>query len=77
VTTWHWGDVNGDAVVNLTDIMLIVSGYQGDFSRATLENVDIQPCVPDGVINVTDILGAIGGFQGEYYGDGSCPMPCR
>jgi hypothetical protein len=75
-TTWRWGDVNGNGVANLTDVLLIAAGYQGDFSQATMENLDIDPCVPNGVLNLDDILGSIDGFQGGTYRTGGCPMPC-
>jgi hypothetical protein len=74
-TTWRWGDVDCNTVVNLADVMLIVSGYQGDFSEASLENMDQAPCVPNQLVNLDDVMGAITAFQGGTI-RADCPPPC-
>lgn len=74
--TWVWGDVTNDRVVSLDDMMWIIAGFQGDFSLASLENVDLYPCVPDGIVSLGDILWWIQAFQGGTYVDTQCPMPC-
>jgi hypothetical protein len=79
VTTWAWGDVDDDGndVVNIADILLIIAAYQGDYSNVTLEAADLDPCEPNGVIGIGDILRAIGVYQGETYADTGCPIPCE
>jgi len=74
--TWVWGDTNGDDNVNVTDILLIIYGFQGDFTNAPLETVDLMPCTPDGIIALNDVMAAIGAYQGKDYADTICPMPC-
>jgi hypothetical protein len=74
--TFRWGDVDGNTVVNLSDVMLIVAAFQGDYSEVTREAADLDPCTPNGVINLDDIMSAVGAFQGEIYADTGCPMPC-
>jgi len=76
VTTWLWGDVDNNGVANLADVQLIVLGFQGDFSNATLEAVDLDPCIPNGVINLADAFAAVLAFQGVPYSDSGCVMPC-
>jgi hypothetical protein len=75
-TTWAWGDANGDGTANVTDTLLIVSGFQGDFSGAPLEVVDMMPCEPDGVIGLADVMAPILAFQGVQYLDTTCAAPC-
>ena len=75
VTTWIWGDANGSAWVNLDDILLVLDGFRGVFDQATLENVDMYPCLPDGQIDADDILALLDAFQGFPFSAG-CPGPC-
>ena len=74
--TWMWGDVNNSGVVNITDVLFAVNGFQGDFTHATLQNLDLAPCTPDEFINIDDVLAAVNAFVGDAYHDGPCPMPC-
>jgi subtilisin family serine protease len=74
--TWMWGDVNNSGVVNITDVLFAVNGFQGDFTHATLQNLDLAPCTPDGIISIDDVLAAVNAFVGDAYHDGPCPMPC-
>jgi hypothetical protein len=76
-TTWAWCDINNDGLVNLADIMSIIMGYQGDFTNATVENLDqrSESCEPDGIISLPDIMAAVGAFQGESWYT-SCSAPC-
>ena len=79
VTTWLWGDVNNDGNSNFTDIGLVVDGFGGDFSGASLEAMDQAPplvqgtCAgADGVIDFDDITAALDAFQSIPY---PCPNP--
>ena len=74
--TWTWGDVNDDDVANVTDILLMINGYQGNFSGAPLEALDLMPCMPDRIINLSDIMAAIGAYQDVEYMDTGCSAPC-
>ena len=76
-TTWMWGDVNDDLIVNVDDLLLLISGFQGDFSKATRENLDLDPCEPNTLVNIGDIFAAIAAFQGEHFADKSCQSPCQ
>ncbi len=74
--TWMWGDVDNNGVVNFADISLVVRGFQGDFSLAAREAVDLHPCTPNGDINFADINWDVTAFQGAAYLDTECPVPC-
>ncbi len=73
VATWAWGDVDNNGVVNFSDIALVVRGFQGDFSAASRETVDLDPCLPNGVIDFNDISETVRAFQGL---DITCADPC-
>jgi hypothetical protein len=68
-TTWVWGDVNNDGFVDVTDVILMLEGYNSDFSNAALEAMDIAPCDPDGIIEVGDIIYLLDAYN-------SAPFPC-
>ncbi len=75
--TWAWGDIDLNEIVNFTDINLVVQGFQGDFTNVSLENVDLDPCVPNGVINFADINKDVQAFQGIPYAAATgCAVPC-
>ncbi|MHC5109618.1 MAG: hypothetical protein ACYTHJ_07045 [Planctomycetota bacterium] len=72
-TTWAWADVDGNAVTNFSDVLLLVLGFQGDFQQAALETLDIYPCMPNRVVNFDDILQGVLAFQGANF---PCSGPC-
>lgn len=74
-STWPWGDANDSGWVNLDDVLLVLDGFRGVFDPATLENVDLYPCLPDGQIDADDILGVLDGF-GRLLFSAGCPQPC-
>jgi parallel beta-helix repeat protein/predicted outer membrane repeat protein len=73
--TWVWGDVDNNALANVADIQLIVLGFQGDFSNASLYATDIAPCVPNELANLADALNGVVAFQGGSFQD-QCVEPC-
>lgn len=75
-TTWLWGDIDNNEVVNLADVFFIVQGFQGDFDNAPLHTVDIWPCTPNGVVNLDDVFRDVLIFQGQSYEEGGCSLPC-
>ncbi|MBI4719565.1 MAG: matrixin family metalloprotease [Planctomycetes bacterium] len=75
-STWLWGDVNNNDIVNFADIQLMVLKFQGLTSAVSLENVDLHPCEPNHVINFADIQLDVLIFQGDTYADSGCPIPC-
>lgn len=76
VSTWVWGDVNQNDTANFEDVLLVVQGFQGDFSTVNQEAVDLDPCEPDRAVNFADILKDVGAFQGVLYLDTVCTAPC-
>ena len=68
-------DGDGNGVANFTDIFLTVLGFQGDFSGASANCLDIHPCIPDGAVNFADIFQVVVAFQGDAY-SAICPLPC-
>jgi hypothetical protein len=75
-STWVWGDVDNNGVVNFADVQLIVNVFQGDLSGATVEAADLEPCLPNAVINLADAQRGIQAFQLQTYEDTGCPDPC-
>lgn len=75
-TTWKWGDTDQSNVPNLADVQLIVLGFQGDFSNATREAVDLWPCTPNAVINLDDAQQGVLAFQGRTFAESVCGVPC-
>ncbi len=77
VSTWGWGDADNNGLVNFRDINLVVRGFQGDFSEATREAVDLVPCVTNRDVSFADISADVAAFQGQdYYSYTGCPAPC-
>ena len=76
VTTWAWGDCDNNGNANLADTQLVVLGFQGDFSGATLQAVDLEPCLPNGVANLADAFQSVLAFQGVPFTTSLCPEPC-
>jgi hypothetical protein len=73
-TTFIWGDVDKNGIVDGDDIIAMVYGYAGDFSLASFENLNMFPCVPDDIIDVDDIVQLVYAFGGFGY---PCGTPCR
>jgi hypothetical protein len=63
-------------VVNLYDIMPLVWGFQGNFSRAPLEACDVWPCTLNGVVNLDDIMAVIRAWIDQTYAAAGCSAPC-
>jgi hypothetical protein len=76
LSTFAWADVNNDTAVNITDVMLIISGFQEDYSQVYPEAVDLMPCTPDGVIGLTEVLHALNAYAGQEYAETICSIPC-
>jgi len=73
--TRRWGDVNGDNVVDITDLSIVLGAAKGVFPPGVIpENVDGLPCVPDGVIDGQDIAGVESALGGVGY---PCFTPCE
>ncbi|MFQ5462137.1 MAG: S8 family serine peptidase [Phycisphaerae bacterium] len=75
-TTDLWGDVDENGVPNFADVLLLVQGFQGDFSHATLEATDLEPCMPNGIVNFVDIQEGVAAFEGTGYGGMNCAALC-
>lgn len=60
-----FGDINGDGIIDIFDILHVLDGFAGVFvPPATKSNVDLAPCDGDGVIDIFDILAVLDGFAG-------------
>lgn len=57
-----YGDVNCSGLVNLDDILCVLSGFA---NLASCPNGDIAPCQGNGFINLDDILAVLGAFAGQ------------
>jgi hypothetical protein len=53
-----YGDVDGNAVRNLFDIICIIKGMAGEFEECTFEDADIEPCGGNGELDEFDAVAA-------------------
>ncbi len=53
-----YGDVDGNGVRNLFDIICIIKGMGGEFERCTFEDADIEPCGGNGLLDDFDVMAA-------------------
>ncbi len=74
--TGLWGDVDKNGTVNFADVLLLVEGFQGNFSHAAMEASDLEPCTPNGVVNFVDIQTGVAAFQGAGYAGMNCAAVC-
>jgi hypothetical protein len=74
VTTWAWGDLNGDGIVDVSDVLLVLDAFAAP-SGTPLYHADLLPCLPgpDGMVDVGDILAVLGAFAGNPF---PCANPC-
>ena len=72
---WPWGDVDGNYVVNLSDVQHIILGFQGN-PQFPMEDLDIDPCGGQGVVNLADAFRDVLAFQGQSYAASGCDTPC-
>lgn len=60
------GDLNGDQIVNLDDILCMLAAFTGDYACSDgLANADIAPCGGNGTVNLDDLLAVMRAFAGE------------
>lgn len=72
-TTWKWGDVTGNNVVDALDVVRLVDAFRGIFTGTTFQQVNHWGCTPDKTIDALDIVSDVDAFRGLPY---SCPMTC-
>jgi len=78
-TTWLWGDVNNDMIVNFFDVQLVIMAFQGNFTIATYTGADLALPIflscfsADRIINTNDTSAAIKAFQENAYPCPACP----
>jgi hypothetical protein len=76
-TTWRWGDPARNNIVNLDDILCVVTGFGGTFnvmpSFCSRQMVDLMGCMPNAVIDIDDILAVLNAFGGATF---PCGQPC-
>lgn len=67
VTTWRWGDVNNDEIVDVVDINCVLAAFSGNYDNCSLFASDLLGFDPDDLVNLHDILAVIDASQGESY----------
>lgn len=73
-TTARFGEMTGDAFVNLDDILRVLAAFGGAFAPGTtVEHYDLMPCTPDGLVTLDDILAELSAFSGAGL---NCPAVC-
>jgi hypothetical protein len=73
-STWLWGDLDNNGIVNAIDIAHVVNKLKGLAGSISTEIADIDPCVPNGIINALDIAVDVMIFKGQTY---YCGAPCH
>jgi hypothetical protein len=73
-TTKKWGDVNGDGLTNVVDILIVVDAVKALAIPVPLYAVDLYPCLPDGLYNALDISKVVDAVKGYAY---TCSPPCH
>ena len=63
-TDSQYGDVDGNEIVNLHDILCILQGMNGDFARCTFRDDDIEPCGGNGALDEFDALAVVDAIGG-------------
>ena len=63
-TPTDYGDADHNGEVTLVDILCVLDGFAGSFSRCQFSDVDMAGCSGDGQIDLTDILAVLDAFQG-------------
>jgi len=66
-----YGDIDGNGIINLFDIIRILHGPDQGFPRGTSSNLDIAPCMPDGQIDLADLLAVLDALSASA----SCSCP--
>ncbi len=74
-----YGDLTGEGVVDLDDILCVLGAFRGDGGECSLANnlplllsrADIDPCGGNGVVDLDDILAVLAALQGVN----GCPTP--
>ncbi|MFQ5462547.1 MAG: hypothetical protein ACE5E5_07965 [Phycisphaerae bacterium] len=72
VTMSLYGDIDLDGNPTLGDVLLIVLGFQNNFTDTTRSLIDLAPCATDQVINIADVFFAVLAFQGTPPFDFTC-----
>lgn len=62
-STAVYGDVNGDGIVNLVDILMVLFAFNGGV--ASCNHCDLAPCGGNGNVNLDDILRVLMAFSGD------------
>ena len=84
VSTWIWGDTDGNFDPNFTDIARVVEGFTNTFGlgsppltfpMADLVGGSSTFCEPNRDINFQDIAAAVDAFTGAPFSD-TCAPPC-
>ncbi|RME37019.1 MAG: hypothetical protein D6788_10390 [Planctomycetota bacterium] len=71
VSTWAWGDTNGDGLLAIDDLTRVIDGTEGRFDPGvTVWQLDLMPCRPDGVLDQADLNAVGDALLGV-------PYPCR
>jgi len=74
ITTFRWGDANGDRLVNVIDITSVVDAVKQVLNPSVpFEAANMWPCAIDRVVNVADITAAVDAVKSTGY---PCPLTC-
>ncbi|MCH7808216.1 MAG: hypothetical protein IIB60_03230 [Planctomycetes bacterium] len=68
--------MHNDGDTGFLDILEMVHGFKEDFSGATLEAMDQDPCEPDGDVDFLDMLDGVNAFKDRPFSFKECPAVC-
>lgn len=72
-SSYVWGDINNDGIVDFQDISLEVDAFRGIF-YFPLQTYDLYGCIPSGLVDFSDISLVVDAFRGRPY---PCSLPCH
>ncbi len=75
-TTSTWCDLDGNMTANGNDILMMVLVFRQQFQIATVQQADVEPCVPNGAVNGNDVLRGVLAFQRVTFDGMGCTTPC-
>ena len=81
VEPWLWGDTDNSGVVDIDDLVRILSAIVGDFTGIPFHTVNLYVCEPQPCpeeIGLEDLIGLLGAFDpppNDYEGPFPCQLP--
>lgn len=72
-TTWAWGDVNGDGLIDSEDVSLVLAATLEDPRGESVFSMDTAGCEPNRIVDADDVIFVLAASQGAAF---PCDLPC-